>query len=444
MDRRTFLKASAIAGLASSAPWVFRSARAQDGGQGTFDGPYWIFVSAAGGWDPQFMFDPTEDPEYNRMYQGTGQVGNIPYAPIGIDYERLDWDPAAGIEAHVLTPEQFLNAHGGRLTVINGVDTTTNNHDGGARAMASGKLGLGYPALAALIAAKEAPSMPMSFFSGGGYDVTGGHIPLTRVSNAGSFNRIARPNEISAGEPDTALYHTQETWERIARFQRERNEALRERQRLPALRTAMRELLEARVSTRVLDQLQMPDELIDLAPGELNALEGFMRQGQMVLAAFRSGLSATGSINYGGWDTHGNHDRDQTRKVLELLGGLDFLVAEADRLGLGDQVNIVVTSDFGRGPHYNGENDNAGKDHWPITSVLAMGPAFEGDRLVGATDDRQLARNVDPDTLEVVSEGGVKIGPEHVHHALRELAGLDDHELTAGYPLPGEPLPLFG
>ena len=35
---------------------------------------------------------------------------------------------------------------------------------------------------------------------------------------------------------------------------------------------------------------------------------------------------------------------------------------------------------------------------------------------------------------------GVRIRPEHVHHALRAVAGID----ADAYPLPGDPLPLFG
>ena len=292
-------------------------------------------------------------------------------------------------------------------------------------------------------AAAKAPTMPMSFFSGGGYDVTGGHIPLTRVSNADSFQRIARPNEISAGEPETDLYHTAETMARIRSVQQARNEALRGRQRLPKLRIAMQDLLNARLSTGVLDRVELPEELIDLPQGELNDLEGFMRQGQLLMAAFKSGLSATGSINFGGWDTHGNHDRDHSRKVVKLFGGIDFLIQEAGRQGLADKLYIVATSDFGRGPHYNGEGGGSGKDHWPISSMFALGPGIAGNRMIGGTDNDQLARRVDPDSLEL-SDDGIKLGPEHVHRALRAIAGMDDAPFMGEYPLPGEDLALFG
>lgn len=444
MDRRSFLRATALAGLASSAPWVFTRALSRSTAQeATFGGPYWVFVEAAGGWDPQFLFDPTDNIEHNRMYTGMGRVGNIPFAPIGLDWERLAWPADTGIADYVLTNEQFLMRHGARMTVVNGVDTTTNNHDGGARAMASGQLGVGYPALGALIAAAKAPTMPMAFFSGGGYDFTGGHIPLTRVSNARSFARIARPNEINAGDDAPDLYHTRATMRRIAQFQRDRVEALRDRQHLPTLRRSMQELLDARASTAVLEQIQMPETEVDIGPGELGAQERFMRQAQILISAFKSGLSATGSIRMGGFDTHGTHDRNQTRMLLQLLGGIDYLIAEAGREGLGDQLYVVVTSDFGRGPHYNGAGDNDGKDHWPISSMFALGPGIPGDRVVGATDEAQLALRVDPDSLDLDNKG-VKIGPSDIHRALRKLAGLGDEAYDQLYPLAGVDMRLFG
>jgi uncharacterized protein (DUF1501 family) len=110
---------------------------------------------------------------------------------------------------------------------------------------------------------------------------------------------------------------------------------------------------------------------------------------------------------------------------------------------LGGNVVVVAASDFGRGPFYNGDGDGAGKDHWPVTSMFAMGPGIPGNRVVGGTTADQRARLVDPGSLAVVDgvDGvdGVRIRPEHVHHALRQVAGVDD----SLYPLPGNTLPLF-
>jgi uncharacterized protein (DUF1501 family) len=230
--------------------------------------------------------------------------------------------------------------------------------------------------------------------------------------------------------------------ERIVRLQRDRNQALHDAQHLPTLKRAMQDLLDARVSNAELQRLQLPAALVEIPGGDLRSLQGFMQQGQLALAAFSSGLAVSATLSMGGFDTHGNHDRDQSRRVLELLGGLDYVIEEAKRQGLGDNVIVVVTSDFGRGPGYNGEGDNAGKDHWPVTSMLALGPGIGGNRVVGGTDAEQRARPIDPSTLQP-ADAGVVIRPEHVHRALRRLAGVDGDGMADRFPLAGEDIALF-
>jgi uncharacterized protein (DUF1501 family) len=439
LPRRTFLKAAAVGGAALSMPTMFRRVHAQSS---SYDGPYWIFVGASGGWDPIFMFDPTLDTELNRVYTSIGTSGNISYAPIPLDYDLLDYDPMAGYEPHLLTPEMFLDKHRNALAVINGIDTQTNNHDAGRRAMGSGQLTAGYPALAALVAGVKAPTLPMAMFSGGGYDLTQNLVPLTRVGDANALTKLARPNEVNAGDVDTPHYHTPATMARIVEAQRARGQAQLDAQHLPVLRQSMQELLQSRIANSDIERLELPDGLVEL-PGGLGALQGFERQAQLAISAFKSGLAVSATLQLGGFDTHGNHDRDHSRRVLDLLSGIDFIIEEAARQGLGDNVIIVATSDFGRGPFYNGENDGSGKDHWPITSAFALGPGISGNRVVGATNAGRLARNVNPDTLEL-DNNGVTIGPEHVHRALRRVGGILNHEMSQRFPLPGDDLALFG
>ncbi|MBL8973822.1 MAG: twin-arginine translocation signal domain-containing protein, partial [Myxococcales bacterium] len=51
MDRRNFLKVAAMTGLAVAAP---RSARALT----PYAGPFYVMISARGGWDPTYLCDP--------------------------------------------------------------------------------------------------------------------------------------------------------------------------------------------------------------------------------------------------------------------------------------------------------------------------------------------------------------------------------------------------
>jgi uncharacterized protein (DUF1501 family) len=124
-----------------------------------------------------------------------------------------------------------------------------------------------------------------------------------------------------------------------------------------------------------------------------------------------------------------------------LLALIDFTITEIETAGLTDKVTVLVGSDFARGPYYNGPNDNDGKDHWPIGSFLAMGPGIVGNRVVGGTTAGQLPLGVDPSSLALQESGGTVITATHIHHALREFAGVQD--LGGNFPLPGNGLPLF-
>lgn len=440
MKRRSFIKAAAMSGLALSAPALVTRSNAQPA---PYDGPYWIFVQASGAWDPQFFFDPTLRAEHNRIYTSIEQVGSISYAPWTVDPDALGLDSSIDYSYYLLSPGDFLNRFGNRLTVINGIDTSTNNHDSGKRTMGSGRLALGYPALGALIAAAKAPEKPMAFLSAGGYDQTNGMVPTARVDNVGALRKVARPNEIDPFEADTERYHTPDTMARIRQLQDERLAAMQAKQRLPSLKRSMSELTLARANMGQLADLVLPDDLVDLGSYNLGDLERMMQQAQLSIAAFKSGLAVSTSLSLGGFDTHGNHDRDQRRQLAKLFGGIAYLMDELSAAGLADKAYVVAISDFGRGPYYNGSNDNAGKDHWPVTSMFAMGPNIAGDRVIGGTNDDQQARKVNPDTL-AVDDGGITLKPELVHKALRRAAGIADSPEAGSYPLLGEDLNLFG
>jgi uncharacterized protein (DUF1501 family) len=440
MQRRTFLAAAGASLFGMSLGLRPTLAEAQDG---AYTGPFWIFVNGSGGWDPQFLFNPTDRVEHNRFYTDISKVGNIPYAGWEIDPVQLGFDAAFDPTGILYSPRAFLEGYGSRMTVINGIDTTTNNHDSGVRVMASGKLTEGYPALGALMAsAGGGRTMPLAFLAGGGYDATMGLVPAVRVNNVDVIRRIAEPNLVSPDAATPVGYHTADTWDRIRKRQRERLERVTDAQQLPTIERAMKGLGGARLSDGGLSKLVLPAQ-VRVGNG-LGGLETAMRQAQLAVAAFKNGLAISASMRIGGFDTHGTHDRNQPRNLATLLGAVAFVLDEIDRNDLANSVYVVVTSDFGRGPHYNGTGAGSGKDHWPVTSLLAFGPKILGDRVVGDTDSEQRALAVDPETL-VPSKDGVIIGPEHVHSALRKIGGVESGELARAFPLPAaEELPLFG
>ncbi|HSC87703.1 MAG TPA: DUF1501 domain-containing protein, partial [Polyangiaceae bacterium] len=422
MERRNLLKLLGATGLSLALPWAPRRAFGADE---AYPGPYYVMINAGGGWDPRFTFDPSLDVEQNRLYTAVGKVGNISCATIPVDLAQMGLDATYDYDTRLLDNATFLERHGARLLVINGVDMKTNNHDAGTRAIWSGKLQEGYPTLGALIAAARAPEHPMTFLSAGGFDATEGLVPLTRVGSADDMQRLAFPNRVNPTDPENLeLYHAGTTQARIEAAQRARLEALLDKERLPRLRQSMSELTLARARVGDLQSLTIPGDLVTIPGYQLGALQNNMRQAQIAIAAFQAGLAACLNLDIGGFDTHGNHDRDQWTRTSTLLALVDFVITRLDDAGLLDRTTVFVGSDFARGPFYNGANDYDGKDHWPIGSFWALGAGVRGNRVIGGTTPDQRARRVDPTTLEAVDSGGVELTVESLHHAIRELAGV--------------------
>jgi hypothetical protein len=135
------------------------------------------------------------------------------------------------------------------------------------------------------------------------------------------------------------------------------------------------------------------------------------RQIQVALAAYQAGLSVSVSVSMGGFDTHGNHDANHLPRLIDFVNGASFAMQEAERMGIADKVAVVMGSDFGRTPGYNNGN---GKDHWPISSMMMMGPGIPGNRVIGGTDERHNLFLIDPVTLQATGRpdeaSGTRLG----------------------------------
>ena len=419
MNRRDFLRMAAWAGLTVASP--LGRALAKGGPAG--DDLLWVLVHAGGGWDPTSLCDPKgretelDDNPVNLYFtDDIGEAGNLRYAPVG------------GNAA-------FFDKHYKKVLVVNGVDTATNSHDGGTRNTWSGKLVEGYPAFGALVAATVAADKPLAFVSNGGYDETAGLVAPTRVGNPALLTKLAWPNRVDPSKPDETFFGSAAA-KHLDAARRDRLKRLVDEPALPREHAARSLLWMAREGGSELKLLEeaLPKEL-DQSGNELK------RQAQLAVATFKAGLSVAASLSTGGFDTHGNHDASHYPRLQALLEGVDFLLEEAERQGVADRLVVVVGSDFGRTPHYN---DGMGKDHWSITSTMLMGPGIPGNRVVGTTDAGHVPIPVDPKSLAPDAKKGVRITPEHIHKALRGLAGITGQELELRFPLSIDPLPLFG
>lgn len=422
MNRRDFLKLSSAAGLCVGGSVLLGRAWA-DGESSApspiaYDGKLLVMVQAVGGWDPTLLCDPK--PGLNNSYGAPSEVGGIPYAPIGTEATN------------------FFTDHADKMTVLNGVDTATNNHESGRRHNASGRLGAGYPNLAALVAGAKSPESPMAFLTFGGYERTQGVVAPVRDGNANRLAELAYPERISASNPESATYHSDAARGIIQAARDERASELLGRQELPRYQSSLDTLMTARTGA---DELKLLQEVLP----EPDA-NGDFRKCQLIIAAYKAGIGVSANLSEGGFDTHDDHDARHTPQMISLLAMVNFLWAEAARQGVEDKLVVLMTSDFGRSPGYNSD---VGKDHWSVTSMIAMGNGIPGNRVVGQTTDGHSLMPLNPTTLEPVedpeTEEGVRISPMSVHRALRRMMDVEGSDADAQFPLGTEEddLPLF-
>ncbi|RYE80391.1 MAG: DUF1501 domain-containing protein [Myxococcales bacterium] len=448
MNRRNFLQIAGLTGLSVLGPAGLWSKNVKAEGE-RYNGPFWVTFHAGGGWDPTLLCDP-KGGAINKTFEPgqKGKAGTIEYAP-------TRWTSNRGEEqVEVFSSQRFFEAHHSRLTVVNGIDTATNNHDTGTRVIWSGSTNDGEPTIAAVAANQGGgAALPMAFLSSGGYDATGGLVPLTRAGSISALKRLAYANRINPDKEEDGLYFSNDTASRIAQAQSARLEAQRQAAYLPNVRAGATSLATARQGNAGLVLLAeqfktMPEVklggkfLEDLeGVGNVNDIENVCRDIQLALTAFQAGVAVSASLDFGGFDTHGDHDNQHIRQMMKLMRCIDFLYKSADALGLSNQLYVVVGSDFGRTPTYNSDN---GKDHWNITSMLFSGPGIGGNRVVGGTDEGFKPLKVDPATLAFSGDGGLRIQPKHIHRALRRVAKFEGGTGDTQFPIVAEDLPLFG
>ena len=114
-----------------------------------------------------------------------------------------------------------------------------------------------------------------------------------------------------------------------------------------------------------------------------------------------------------------------------FLSSVDYLLRRAEDLKIREKLVLVLQSEMGRTPNYN---KGDGKDHWSIGSAMFLGPGIKGNRVIGGTDEGQFAIPIDPKTLQQDKGKGMRVRPEHIHIALRQLAGIEEHPDSQKFP----------
>ena len=426
--RRDFLKTCSQAGLGLAlplgAPTLLRGKPKEPE---PYEGPFFVVFNASGGWDTTYLMDPKGVNGINRLYK-KGDIltqGKHTFAPT-----------AKHIEGGMST-EAFFKAYGNELLVLNGLDYSINNHSPCMRYMATGKLdSLAYPTFAALVAACRAPEAPLAFQTFGNYSATGNLVPMARIPHLPSLKLIANADSIHGL---TRLpYHDDFAQKLIEQTLDEQALAQQTKPVLPRTQQAQSMLYAAQSSSMALGRVT-PRSLDIPNKGRL------AQQAEIALSCFKAGVCVSANLSIGQFDSHAKNDRDQMKLIPEFLTGIDYLMKLAEELKIREKLVVVIQSEMGRTPHYN---KGDGKDHWSIGSIMFMGQGIRGNRVIGATDEKQFLTPINARNLALDKENGIRVRPEHIHQSLRKLAGIENHPFSKKFPLKiksGEKLQgLFG
>ncbi|MCP4507658.1 MAG: DUF1501 domain-containing protein, partial [Fuerstiella sp.] len=155
------------------------------------------------------------------------------------------------------------------------------------------------------------------------------------------------------------------------------------------------------------------------------------RQAEIALASFKAGVCVSANLTIGQFDSHQRNDEGQMKLLPRFLNGIDYLLRRAEDLQIREKLILVIQSEMGRTPSYN---KGDGKDHWSVGSIMFLGPGIQGNRVIGSTDAEQFPVPVDAQTLALDPGNGLRVRPEHLHVALRELAGIDEHPFSQQFP----------
>jgi hypothetical protein len=141
-------------------------------------------------------------------------------------------------------------------------------------------------------------------------------------------------------------------------------------------------------------------EVFDVSrePARLRDTYGRTNIGQQLLLARRLCEAGVGfvTINYGGWDMHGNIAQSMRQLAPNLDRAVSAFVQDCAGRGLDKDVLLVITGEFGRTPRVN---SGAGRDHWAPLSTLALaGGGLRMGQVVGESSSRAEVPRTTPIT----------------------------------------------
>ena len=397
-SRREVLRIGGL-GAAATLLGVPGGARALGSSQRKF-----IFVFARGGWDTTRVFSP--------MFHAAGVQTESDAATLTVgDHVLVDHPGRPAVRS-------FYEQYGARLAVLDGMLVRSVNHAVCERLVLTADTRPATPDWPSILGAAAGSSHALP------------SLVLSGPSAPGSLHRytsvLGRSSQVQSLLDGTAIGTRGD---------------LRGHLLLPQTEAATDAYLERHVGASLAEathpgEVRMLDAYADALArvarlrddGQLVRFDGESVREQATLAVelLRHGVTRVANLSLPGFDTHADIDK-QIPMLDELFGTLHHLMQTLDTTPgaaggtLADETVVVVVSEMGRAPYLN-ESD--GKDHWPYTAAMLLGPGVQGGRRIGGYDAFLNGRPVHLASGDV-SDAGVVLTPAHLGATLLTLGDVD-------------------
>lgn len=305
------------------------------------------------------------------------------------------------------------------LTVLNGVQVRTVNHDTGQKQFFHGKTNIvdGMPTLLDIIATHR-----------GGQPLGVAYLNISsRTMHSPAY----------FGTADSFYFGDGDVFEQVARAKPEELRAL-----ATSLRGQADQVARAATGWREADQtavyLREAADFFEAVVG-VPPLVPTQRSDDYVTQSMAQSLERTlwliehdlcsgviVDLGLLGWDSHIRNESRQAEMNGSFVTFFDDFLAELHARSnahgvLADTTLTMVGSELGRFPR---QNDMLGKDHLPQTSFMFAGPGIQSGRTFGATGRRMEGLPIAYDTGRPVAAGRVPF-LDDVGTTLLHLAGID-------------------
>jgi hypothetical protein len=363
---------------------------------------YYVQLLLSGGHDPVYTTDPKA--------RGDVRAGvDLPSDNQIVEASRLRLGP------HFAPLARFAD----RLTLVNGIQVGTANHETGLKQFVRLKTNVAerMPGALDIIGRQRRQGQPV------------GAVQL------GLFHRVQHtPGYL--GNPDRFYYGERTIWEAMAEADPEELGSLA--QVLAGQAKSMRRRGLSREGQATAEHVEQAAALLARAsqvePFEYVSEDDYTSQTmadglRRALWLLENDLTCGVLVDLGllGWDTHQRNAARQTEQnghfVRHFSWFLGQLAARKNQHGvLADQTVVVAGSDLGRFPRLN---DMLGKDHLPQTSFFFSGPGLAAGQVFGQTGAEMEAHPVSLSTGRAAGRAGRQLILDDVGATLMVLAGLD-------------------